>query len=113
MYTHPVDPSPAQMSLRSASDERTQGNADDACHAEDGHRKTSVFVASPYICEGVGMLFRQDPGHMRAHIPVIVPPTILMLTELAPPPKKRVTINVAKFGAVAEGMSQIWPSKIG
>lgn len=30
-----------------------------------------------------------------------------MLTELAPPPKKRVTIKVAKFGAVADGMSQI------
>jgi hypothetical protein len=35
---------------------------------------------------------------------------MLMLTELAPPPKKRVTIKVAKFGAVAEGMSQIYSS---
>jgi len=42
----------------------------------------------------------------------MVPPTILMLTELAPPPKKRVTISVAKFGAVAEGMSQICPNRI-
>lgn len=49
---------------------------------------------------------------MQARIPVIVPPTMLILTELAPPPKKRVTINVAKFGAVAEGMSQICSSRM-
>jgi hypothetical protein len=38
---------------------------------------------------------------------VSVPDTILMLTELAPPPKNLVTIKVAKFGAVAEGISQM------
>jgi hypothetical protein len=58
-----------------------------------------------------------DIGRLRSlsplHMSVIVPPTILMLTELAPPPKKRVTINVAKFGAVAEGMSQICSSRMG
>jgi hypothetical protein len=37
---------------------------------------------------------------------------MLMLTELAPPPKKRVTINVAKFGAVAEGMSHIYSEQV-
>lgn len=43
----------------------------------------------------------------QVYLPVIVPPTMLMLTELAPPPKKRVTIRVAKFGAVADGISQM------
>lgn len=38
---------------------------------------------------------------------VMVPPTMLIATELAPPPKKRVMRMVAKLGESAEGMSQI------
>lgn len=100
------------MCLRGAAHEGAQRDTDYACHAKDGHRKTSVFVASPYVCEVVGMVILRALSLMQVHLPVIVPPTMLMLTELAPPPKKRVTINVAKLGAVAEGMSQIFPSRI-
>ena len=100
------------MRLRCAAHKRAQSYSDHAGHAEDRHWKTSVFGASPYVCRGVGKMSFDASPHMQVHIPVIVPPTMLMLTELAPPPKKRVTIKVAKFGAVAEGMSQICPEQI-
>ena len=52
-----------------------------------------------------------DIGNERSLWPfqmsVMVPPTMLIATELAPPPKKRVTTIVAKLGAVAEGMRKI------
>jgi hypothetical protein len=36
----------------------------------------------------------------------MLPPTMLMATEEAPPPKNRVTTNVAKFWANADGNSE-------
>jgi hypothetical protein len=52
-----------------------------------------------------------DMGRLRSlspfHMSVKVPDTILILTELAPPPKNLVTISVAKLGAVAEGINQM------
>ena len=52
-----------------------------------------------------------DMGRLRSLSPfqmsVIVLPTMLMATEEAPPPKKRVTTIVAKFGAVADGIKKI------
>jgi hypothetical protein len=51
----------------------------------------------------IGRLLSRSPFQ----ISVNVPDTILMLTELAPPPKNLVTISVAKFGAVAEGINQM------
>lgn len=52
-----------------------------------------------------------DIGTLRSlsvfQISVMVPPTMLMLTEEAPPPKNRVTMSVAKFGANADGISHI------
>ena len=54
---------------------------------------------------------KMDIGSERSlsplQISVIVPPTMLMATELAPPPKKRVTTIAAKFGAVADGMRKM------
>ena len=54
---------------------------------------------------------KMDIGKLRSRSPfqmsVMVPPTMLIATELAPPPKKRVITIVAKFGAVAEGMRKI------
>jgi len=54
---------------------------------------------------------KMDMGTLLAlspfQISVIVPPTILMDTEEAPPPKKRAMMSVAKLGAKAQGMSHI------
>jgi len=51
----------------------------------------------------------RDIGKLRAlspyHTSLILPPTILIDTEEAPPPKNRVTTSVAKFCANAEGKS--------
>jgi hypothetical protein len=48
----------------------------------------------------------KDMGKLRALSPfqmsLMLPPTILMATEDAPPPKKRVTTIVAKLSANAE-----------
>ena len=48
-----------------------------------------------------------DVGKLRSLSPfqmsVVVPPTMLIATEDAPPPKKRVTRIVAKFWAAPEG----------
>lgn len=53
---------------------------------------------------------KMDMGRLRCLSPfqmsVIVPPTMLMATELAPPPKNRVTRMVAKLWESAEGISQ-------
>lgn len=51
MCTHPVDPPPVQMCLGGTTHEGPQGDSYDGCHAEDRHRKTPVFVASPYVCD--------------------------------------------------------------
>jgi hypothetical protein len=51
----------------------------------------------------MGRLLSLSPFQMS----VKVPDTILILTELAPPPKNLVAISVAKLGAVAEGISQM------
>lgn len=52
-----------------------------------------------------------DMGKLRALSPnqtsLILPPTMLMDTDDAPPPKNRVTTNVAKFGANADGNSEM------
>jgi hypothetical protein len=48
----------------------------------------------------------RDMGRLRAlppfHTSLILPPTMLIETDDAPPPKKRVTIIVAKFWAKAD-----------
>ena len=47
-----------------------------------------------------------DMGRLRAlspfHTSLMLPPTMLMETEDAPPPKKRVTTRVAKLSAKAD-----------
>lgn len=52
-----------------------------------------------------------DMGRLRAwspsHTSEILPPTILIETEEAPPPKNRVTTSVAKLFANADGKSEI------
>ena len=52
-----------------------------------------------------------DIGKLRSLSPfqmsVIVPPTMLMATELAPPPKKRVITIVAKLEAKADGIRKM------
>ena len=52
-----------------------------------------------------------DIGRLRAFSPsqtsLILPPTILIETEEAPPPKNRVTTRVAKFFANADGKSEM------
>lgn len=54
---------------------------------------------------------KSDIGKLRALSPyqtsLILPPTILIDTEDAPPPKNRVTTSVAKFCAKAEGKREI------
>lgn len=49
---------------------------------------------------------KSDMGKLRAlspfQISLMLPPTMLMATEDAPPPKKRVTTMVAKLSAKAE-----------
>lgn len=53
----------------------------------------------------------RDIGKLRAFSPyqtsLILPPTMLIETDEAPPPKKRVTTNVAKFFANADGNSEM------
>lgn len=49
----------------------------------------------------MGILLALSPFQMS----VIVPPTILIDTDEAPPPKKRVVASVAKLGANAQGTS--------
>ena len=50
-------------------------------------------------------------GRLRASLPnhtsEILPPTILIAVEEAPPPKNRVTMSVAKFFANADGKSEM------
>lgn len=52
-----------------------------------------------------------DIGRLRAwspsHTSEILPPTILIETEEAPPPKNLVTTSVAKFCAKADGKSEM------
>jgi hypothetical protein len=54
---------------------------------------------------------KMDIGRLRACSPsqtsLILPPTMLIETEEAPPPKNRVTTSVAKFLAKAEGNSEM------
>lgn len=53
----------------------------------------------------------RDIGKLRALSPcqtsLILPPTMLIETDEAPPPKKRVTTNVAKLFAKADGKSEM------
>lgn len=54
---------------------------------------------------------KMDMGRLLSRFPyqtsLILPPTMLMETDDAPPPKNRVTTNVAKFCAKADGNNEI------
>lgn len=53
----------------------------------------------------------RDIGRLRALSPyqtsLMLPPTMLIATDEAPPPKNRVTTRVAKFWAKADGNSEM------
>jgi hypothetical protein len=94
----PKDPMPIEwilVGLDRSSDEWSESDTDHGCHTEDTHWDTSFWRQfAPNVAD-----LPLGPFQISA----MDPPTKLIATELAPPPKNRVVIMVAKFVPTPEG----------
>jgi hypothetical protein len=110
-------PSPRLLLVNLHNAAADKGSESDPCDRRESLvDQTSVTDHDPCKLErmrgGEGWeLPKRLIGTLRAlsffHMSAMLPPTRLIATLEAPPPKNLVTTRVAKFGANAEGNSQI------